>query len=63
MTKANEILEIYTYIDNSKEAYTTARERAIDECVEWMACATGGEVYRFRDGSEIRIDEDILYII
>lgn len=63
MTKANEILGVYACIADSKEAYKVAKERAVDECIEWMSCATGGEVYRFRDGSEIRIDEDIIYVI
>ena len=63
MTKANEILGTYACIADSKEAYEVAREQAIDECVEWMSCATGGEVYKFADDSEIRIDKDIIYVI
>ena len=63
MTKANEILGIYSCIADSKEAYHTAKSIATDECIEFISCATGGIVYRFKDGSEIRIDEDIVYVI
>lgn len=63
MTKAKEILEFYTSISDLKESYMIARERAIDECTEWMSCSTGGEVYKFSDGSEIRIDKNIIYLI
>ena len=63
MSKADEILGIYARIEDSKETYISTRGRAIEECVEWMSCATGGEVYKFADGSEVRIDKDIAYVI
>ena len=63
MTKANEILEAYARTEDSKEAYLVARELAVEECLGRMSCATGGEVYWFEDGSEIRIDKDIIYVI
>lgn len=63
MNTAEKILSTYSSIQDTRIAKTVAEKEAILKS-EWAkTCATGGILYTFADGSAIRIDEDIIYIM